>query len=354
MAGSTEPPGMPETMAALRITEWGGALEAVDAPVPEPGPTDVLVEVEATSVGLTVANAINGDLGDDPANLPRIPAHEVVGRVAERGRGVDHLEVGDLVAAYFYLACDACDACLRGREPLCADLAGYVGIDIDGGFAEYARLPAANALALPDGIDPVEATVVPDAVATPYHVAADRAAIEPGDHVMVLGAGGGVGIHLVQMAQHFGATVTAVDRAADKLAECARLGAAHAVDATETDVVDYAGSEGLRYDAIVDFTGAMDLLESVLPLLTERGRFVNLTTFPGDRLPVSPRDQVFAETEVVGSRYCGKYELVRAAELVADGTIEPVISEVATLREVPALLDRIRSGELVGRGAMRP
>jgi propanol-preferring alcohol dehydrogenase len=340
---------MSETMECLRIDEWGGDPELTEAPVPQVRANDVLVDVEATSVGLTVRNVMNGDLGDEADHLPRIPGHELVGHVAETGAGVDHLAEGDLVTAYFYLSCGHCEACRSGHDSLCPNNEGLVSVDIDGGYAEFARLPAGNAIALPEGIDPVEATVAPDAVATPYHVANQRANVEPGDDVMVLGAGGGVGIHLVQVAQQFGGDVTAVDRVGSKLDRCRELGAAHTLDTSESSLSEAA--EWGPYDAIVDFTGAVGLLEAATDLLGPRGRLVNLTTFPGRSLDLSPREQVFREMEVVGSRYCSKYELRRAAELVDEGVVEPVISEVVELGEVPDLIDRIAAGEVLGRGA---
>lgn len=340
---------MAATMECLQIESWGGDLERATVPVPEPGPGEVLVEVEATSVGLTVRNSINGDLGDDPANLPRIPGHEVIGRIAETGVGVDGLQEGDLVGAYFYLNCGRCSACRSGHEPLCSNLGGYVGIDVDGGFAEYAVLPARNALELPDDLDPVDATVVPDALATPYHVANQRARVEPDDDVLILGAGGGVGIHLVQIVQHFGGRAHAVDRVPEKLERCRELGATSTIDTSE------ASLDGLEpaFDAVVDFTGSTSLLEAATSLLAPRGRLVNLTTFPDRTFDVSPREQVIGETEVVGSRYCSKYEYLRCGELVAAGEIEPIVSEVVALDEVPDLLARIADGEVTGRGAVR-
>lgn len=344
---------MQGTMQCLQIAEWGGDLRRAERPIPGPGDGEVLVEVEATSVGLTVGNVMNGDLGDAPEDLPRIPGHEVIGRVAACGEGVTHPEPGTRVGAYFYLNCDHCDPCRRGRESLCENLEGFVSVDIDGGFAECVRLPAANALALPEGLDPVDATVVPDAVATPYHVANQRANVEPGDEVLILGAGGGVGIHLVQMAQYFGGSVTAVDRSDPKLEQCRRLGASRTVDTSEQSLGAAIGDD-VTFDSVVDFTGSMELVSAATEFLGSRGRLVNLTTFPGRSLDVSPREQVFTEMEVVGSRYCSKYELVRSAELVAEGTIEPIVTEVAEVDEVQDLIDRIRAGDLVGRGAMVP
>lgn len=342
------------SMECLQITEWGGSLERAERARPEPGEGEVLIDVEATGVGLTVSNAIAGDLGDDPANLPRIPGHEIVGRVAATGSGPTHLREGELVAAYFYLSCGHCDACRRGRDSLCLNLDGYVSVDVDGGFADYVVLPAKNVIEIPDELDPVEATAIPDAIATPYHVMNQRAAVDPGGDVLILGAGGGVGIHLVQMAQLFGASVTAVDRVQPKLDRCRELGATHVVNTETEPFEDALDALGSTYDAVVDFTGATELLEASRSYLAPRGRLVNLTTFPGRSIDLDPRRQVFGETAVVGSRYCSKYELRRSAELVATGDIDPVVTETASLPDAPQLLDRIRSGEVIGRGALVP
>ncbi|QIO25194.1 alcohol dehydrogenase catalytic domain-containing protein [Haloarcula sp. JP-L23] len=344
---------MVETMQCLQIEEWGGNLHLADRPIPKAGDGEVLLEVEATSVGLTVSNVVNGDLGSSPDDLPRIPGHEIIGRVRETGAGVSHPEAGALVGSYFYLNCGYCSACRRGNESLCENLDGFVGVDTDGGFAEYVRLPAGNLLELPERLDPVAATVVPDALATPYHVADQRANVAPGDEVLVLGAAGDVGIHLVQVAQYFGGEVTAVDRGEDGLERCRELGAKRTVD-TARQTLSAALDGDAGFDSVVDFTGSMELLAEATELLGPRGRLVNLTTFPGQTFDVSPRAQVFRETEVVGSRYCSKHEFARSAELVAEGTIEPVVSEVVEMDETGRLLERIRAGDIVGRAAMVP
>lgn len=336
-------------MECLTVTEPGGPLELDRAPVPAIGPTDVLVDVDATSVGLTVYNKIHGSLTDSSL-LPRIPGHEVVGRVAEIGEGVTSVEPGEFVGAYFYLSCGYCDPCRRAREPLCENLAGQVGVEIDGGFAEYVRLPEPNVITLAADLDPIAASAIPDAIATPYHIADRRAAIAPGDAVLVLGAGGGVGIHLVQMARYFGGTVTAVDQTAEKLEACAELGADAVLDTTERPITDLEA----RFDVIVDFTGSMALIEDAVGLLGRHGRFVHLASAYGRTYDVAPRALVGREIDVVGSRYCSKYELRRCSDLVADGVIEPIVTEVVDLGGVPELLDAIASGAVIGRGAVTP
>ena len=338
-------------MRALEIGEWGGSLRERVRPIPDPDAGEVLLEVDAVGVGRTVANVMAGNMNDDPDALPRIPGHEVVGTVASVGPGVDHVSPGDPATVYFHLVCGHCRFCHEGRDSLCRNHRGWVSAHTDGGFAEYACLPAGNVLPLPEGLDPVAATAIPDAVATPYHVATERARIGDGDRVLVLGAGGGVGIHMVQVATHVGGDVIGVDLSASKLEACLDVGATDVVNAAETDLA--SAVDGLL-DVVIDFTGDMEAVEAATDLLGPRGRLVHLTTFPGRTSEPSPRAAVSNELTVVGSRYCSKHELLAAAELVAEGSVEPVVTESVGFDGVSDLLDRITGNEVVGRGAMRP
>lgn len=337
-------------MRCLQVTETDGTLELADVPRPEIGPNDVIVDVDATSVGRTVYNNLHGRIVQDPENLPRIPGHEIVGRVSETGQGVTHVAEGDLVTTHYYLFCGHCEYCESGHEPLCENLRGHVGVDLDGGYAEYVTLPARNVIRLPGSLDPVDATAIPDAIATPYHVASQRAAIDPGDDVMVLGAGGGVGIHLVQMASHFGGEVTAVDQRSEKLQRCTELGAIRTVDTREQPIT----AEERTYDAVVDFTGSMELVTEATELIAPHGRFVHLTPFQDRTVEVTPRQLVWDEFDVVGSRYCSRYEIRRSAELVNEGVVEPIVTDVVSLDGVPELLETIAAGDHIGRGAVTP
>lgn len=345
---------MAETMDCLRIEAWDGELHRAQAPVPEVGPADVLVEVEATGVGRTVNKYVNGGMGADPDDLPRIPGHEFVGTVVETGQAVSGLTSGNRVTAYFHIGCGHCRYCQAALDPLCANHGGHVGVEMDGGFAEYERLPAGMAIPVPDGIDPVAATAIPDAIATPYHVASQRAGIDPGDRVAVLGAAGGVGIHMIQVARAFGAEVTAVDLDDGKLDACREVGAAHLVNAAGKDPGAALAEPGIEYDAVVDFTADTALLEAAVDRLAPRGSLVCLASFEGDVVGVPTKALVRGEVDVRGSRYCSKAELRAAAELVASGAVEPVVTEVVGFDGVADLLETIVENELVGRGAMRP
>ena len=339
-------------MHAQVLHAWGDALKYETVAVPKPRAGEALVRVEACGVGLTVLNYMNGNQARRADWLPRIPGHELVGTVVETGAGVEHPRVGERVLAYFYLACGHCDLCRLAHEPLCRNLRGNVGVAADGGYAEYCALPAFNLLPVPAGVEPVAATAIPDAIATPFHVSR-RASIAPGDVVVVMGAGGGVGIHMVQMARLFGARVVGVDVGDAKLAAAREAGADAVVDTGQGDTaaaVRAAAADGVS--VAIDFVGSRETLALCLEVLGKRGRLVCLTTFPGITADVSPRRLVHDEISVIGSRYASRWEMARAGELVAEGRIRPVVSEVVALERVPELHAKLRARTLIGRGAV--
>jgi len=337
-------------MKALRIETWGGRPVLGEHSTPEPGPGEVLVEVEACGVGLTVLNCIAGHLGASPDNLPRTPGHELVGTVAAVGVGVPAERVGERVAAYFYLFCGRCPACLAGLEDRCANLAGFVGVDRDGGYGELTTLPARNTIPV-GGLDPVSATVVPDAVATPVHVAR-RSGIAPGTRVAVVAAGGGVGIHMVQVARVYGGEVVGLDIDPDKLAYLGDELGVEVADSRDFESVALPAQWGGAADVVVDLLGNRASLDWALRTLGIGGRLVTLTTFPGVETPVSPREMVFRELSILGSRYATRHEVGLAAALVAAGRVRPVIGRQVGPDHVLSVHEDLRAGRLLGRGAL--
>ncbi|HSL24698.1 MAG TPA: alcohol dehydrogenase catalytic domain-containing protein [Acidimicrobiia bacterium] len=336
--------------AGYRVREWGVEPRWERFPIPTAERGEVLIEVEACGVGLTVLNCINGDLGDDPRLLPRVPGHELAGRVAEVGDGVDPTLVGRRVVAYFYLCCGHCESCRLGREQRCPNLAGFVGVHRDGGYAPWTVLPEVNVIPVPEELDSLAATVVPDAVATPVHIA-DRAESVPGDRVVVLGAGGGVGMHMIQVARHRGALVAGLDITEPKLAAIERLGAlpVRSEDVGELDPDLFGGD---RPTVVIDLLGTPATATWALSALGVGGRLVALTTFPGRPAIFEARDLVFRELAILGSRYSHRAQVVEAARLVSEGEVVPIIGEVTGPDGIPALHQKIRSGQLVGRGAL--
>lgn len=339
-------------MKALQIDEWGGDLNLVDIDRPEPSRGEALLKVGACGVGLTVCNIINGVLGEGPGNLPRVPGHEVCGEVVEVNGSSEVFEVGDRAIVYFYLMCGECRFCSMGRHPLCENFGGFVGLDIDGGYAEYVKVPIRNLIPVPGSISDVEATAVPDAIATPFHVS-KRAGIGPTDTVMVLGAGGGVGIHMVQMAKLYGATVIGVDLFDEKLEKVSEVGADYVINNSDCSIVDGVGEiVGGGVDVVIDFVGVEDLLEESVEVLGKQGRLVNLTTFDSE-VGATTAKYVLDEIDIKGSRYTSKAEVMDSVELVDSGKIEPVITEERGIDGVQELHDAlVEEKSLIGRGVL--
>jgi D-arabinose 1-dehydrogenase-like Zn-dependent alcohol dehydrogenase len=338
-------------MRALRITAWGGPLQETKIEPPILNDSDLLVRVEACGIGLTVINCMQGQLGDDPGYLPLTPGHELVGIVEAAGPAASPALLGQRVAAYFYLICGACPNCLSAQDSLCTRFRGNVGVAIDGGYAEYAVIPALNAIPVPDGINPVAATTIADAIATPVHVAR-RARIEPGTRVAVLAAGGGVGVHMVQVARAYGGEVAGLDVVPSKLAYLADEIGIAAIDSRDFGAVQLPHSWGGQADVIIDLYGRAPAQRWAVDHLARNGTLVALTTFRNESFPVSSRELVLRQLSVLGSRYNSRYEVGLAAEFVRSGRVRPVVSRVVGPEKVAATLDAIRAGTILGRAAL--
>jgi D-arabinose 1-dehydrogenase-like Zn-dependent alcohol dehydrogenase len=328
-------------------------FDLMDVPDPVAGPGEAVARVMTCGSGLTIQHV---KAGRRPAQFPRIIGHEITGEIVALGAGVTSLAVGDAVTAYFYLNCGHCRWCLANLEPLCSNLAGNVGIECDGGYAEYIRLPAHVFIKLPDGLDykahPAEIGVITDALATPYKVLR-RARIKAGETVAVFGAGGGLGIHQVMMAKWAKARVIAVDIGSAKFDACRRAGADETVDASAYDVaealIDLTHGEGV--DVAIDYVSSARTLEAAAHALGRRGRLVTLGG-AGQTFHVSARDLLLKEQDILGSRYVTRGEILETFELVKRREVWPLVTEIRPLAEAEALHERVERGEVIGRAAV--
>jgi propanol-preferring alcohol dehydrogenase len=254
--------------------------------------------------------------------------------------------------AYFYLVCGSCEACVAGEDSLCRNLAGWVGVHRDGGYAPLTVLPVRNVIPLSESVPAAQATAIPDAIATPLHVCKTRARIQRNDRVVVIGAGGGVGIHMVEMAALFGAQVIGLEAHARKFDIVRRMGGMPVLSTSfdGLDVREVWG--GGQPTVVIDLVGSRASLSWGLRALALGGRLVLLTTFRDVEVVVSPRDLVLREVTVLGSRYASKDELRESAELVAAGRIHPVVSHVVSPRDVEDVHRALVEGTLLGRGAI--
>lgn len=340
------------------LPAFGAPLRLQTAPRPSIGPNDVLLRVRAAGVGLTVVimTANPGRV----TSFPRIPGHEVAGEVVEVGAEVTSVAVGARVVCHFYLTCGACRFCRSGRETLCTAFRGYVGQASDGGYAEYMAVPARNVTPIPSGVSDLDAAIASDAIATPYHACREEARVGPGDTVLIVGAGGGVGIHGVQMAKLCGGWVVGADITDDKLDAAKAAGADAVVDGRAGDLAAQvrALTDGRGVDAAIDFVASQETLEASLASLARAGRLVIIGSRPSAvfgveaTFRVDPGRMLSDMLEIHGSRYVTLTEIQQTLELLRLGRIRAVIGRTFPLEAAEEAHELLRANALVGRAAL--
>jgi propanol-preferring alcohol dehydrogenase len=345
-------------MKAMVLRGLGQPLKLEDVAMPKVGPADVLVRVRACGIGLTVVNLIATP--GRVTSYPRIPGHEIAGDVVEVGAAVRTVKAGQRVTNHFYITCGQCKQCRSGRETLCLNPRGNIGAATDGGYAEYVVLPERNVVPIPDGVSYVDAAVASDAIATPYHACHKEARLGPGDSVLVIGAGGGVGIHMVQMARLCGARVIAADIGDDKLALAKAMGADDIIDARNGKLTDAvkALTQGLGVDAVIDIVACRATLEAGLQSLAMGGRLVIIGAQPkavygaDPGFTVNPLEFLHRGLELHSSRYVNAAEIAHTLELVRLQRIKPVVTQTFTLDRVEDAHELIRRNATTGRLAL--
>lgn len=322
-------------MRAVRL-QAVGRIEAVDVPTPDPGPGEVLVRVLAAGICGTDRHLFKGEF---PCKPPVTLGHEFCGDVVACGDGV-RMPPGTRIACDPNIACGTCDQCLRGRVNLCARNIA-IGIHRDGGFAEFATLPAHRALEVGD-LNPLHAAFAEPLACTLHGV--DLGAPRPGESVIVLG-GGVIGLLAVQLARNAGADVVLVTRHPDKRALAERLGAT-ATAATEADA---RALLPLGADLILECAGVAETVEMAPRLTRAGGRIVILGVLPkGEKVQIEPFDLLFREIQLLHS-FINPFTQGRAVAMLRRGQINvaPLISRTIPLSEAPrAIAEAALPGEV--------
>ena len=204
-------------MKALFVNTPGDdpELEVREVDTPIPGPGEALLKIAAAGMCSHDVAIMRGLLRRG-VNLDVILGHEISGSVESIGSDVEELAVGDSVVSTLTVFCGKCDRCLSGHEYRCRTGHG-LGHAVNGGFAEYIVLPERCLIPLPEGVTLEQASIVACPMGVALQALKDEAQVQPGESVLVTGAGGGLGIHAVQIATALGAQVMAVTYSEDKL-----------------------------------------------------------------------------------------------------------------------------------------
>ena len=340
-----------DTMTAYRIVAWGEPPRLTDAPVPEPGPGEVLVEVAGNGLchsDVTMA-AMPAEVADALGwSLPFTLGHEVGGRVAALGDGVAGFAVGEAVALVSPASCGTCSACRRGHDSACPHGLAGRGYGRDGGLARYVVAPAPRGVVRLGGLDPLAAGPLTDAGATSHHaVARVVPRLEGGDTAVVVGAGG-LGAFAVQLLRALApvARVVAVDTNPARRAVALDLGAHEAV--AEVREAAAPGTAG----AVLDLVGTDATIAAGVAAVRPYGAFALVGAAGGTlRRPWFgglPRD-----ADVFSFQGSSIADVTAVVALAGAGRIRSEI-DVFPLTRVADAYDALEAGTLRGRAVVTP
>lgn len=339
-------------MRAVRIHKHGG-LEALTyevAPDPKIQANEVLIEVKACALNHLDLWARKGIAGIK-LPLPIIPGSDISGVVADLGPLAQGVKKGDKVVLAPGVSCGECKACLAGDDNLCPEYA-ILGYRRDGGCAELVKVPSSNVLPMPEGLSFVEAAAIPFTFLTAWHMVVTRAKVQPGEDVLILSAGSGVGSAAIQIAKLFGARVIATAGTEDKLSKAMELGADDVIHALKKDIY----SEVMRLtnkkgvEVVIEHTGPATWEKSILSL-ARNGRLVTCGATTGPIVKLDLRYLFSKHLTLLGSYMGSKAELLQVLKYFPDKKLWPVVDRVFTLKDIKAahkfLEDRRHFGKVV-------
>ncbi|NYS48658.1 alcohol dehydrogenase AdhP [Streptococcus danieliae] len=332
-------------MKAVVVNAEGTGVEVIEKEFRPIEAGEALVEIEYCGVCHTDLHVAHGDFGKVPG---RVLGHEGIGLVKEVAPDVRNLKVGDRVSvAWFFQGCGSCEYCTTGRETLCRDVKN-AGYSVDGGMAKQCIVTADYAVKVPDKLDPAQASSITCAGVTTYK-AIKEANVQPGQWVVIYGAGG-LGNLAIQYAKKvFNAHVIAVDINQDKLDLALESGADISLNGREIEDIPGKIMEitGLGAHAAVVTAVSKVAFNQAVDSLRAAGVLVAVG-LPSEYMDLSIVKLVLDGIKVVGSLVGTRKDLEEAFQFGAEGLVVPVV-QLRPVEEATAVFDEMEAGTIQGR-----
>jgi D-arabinose 1-dehydrogenase-like Zn-dependent alcohol dehydrogenase len=345
-------------MKAVVVRAPGGAevLKIEQVADPAPGPKDVVIKVDACGVCFHDIVTRNGTLKYG-VHMPCILGHEISGTVVEVGRDVRGFRKDDRVATVQrYHICGTCRYCRTGREPLCPErrFAGDWGLV--GGYAEYVAIEDDNVALVPEGVALQDASIVACAVGTILNAIREVGRLAPGESALVTGAGGGLGMHAVQLARLAGSYVIAQTTSPEKADQIRAVGAHEVIvhgrgEDFSGAVKKATGGEGV--DLAIDNVGSQ-LFDPIRRSLGIGGRWIMIGQLTGQFVPFNPAQLFLKNISMVSATSTTRKQLQDCLALVARGAVKPIISVALALDKAAEAHALVEAGKAAGRIVLRP
>jgi NADPH:quinone reductase-like Zn-dependent oxidoreductase len=337
-------------MRAVVMRAHGGpdVLRDEDFPDAVARPGEVLVRVRACALNHLDLWTRKGGAGKSPA-FPHILGCDIAGEIAALPEPVAGLAVGQRVMLSPGTSCGRCRMCLSGEDSSCRDYR-ILGAQVHGGYAELVRCPAANVIAIPDGIAFEDAAAFPLVFLTAWRMLVKRAQLARGEDVLIWAAGSGVGMAAIQIAKILGARVIATGGSAAKLDKARALGADETIDHHKQDVAAevrrLTGEKGV--EVVIEHTGQDTWARSILSL-AHRGRLVTCGATTGPEGATDLRHLFAKQLTLMGSYMGSKADLLEAAPLFFDGRLRPVVHAVLPLADAARAHEMMEASRHFGK-----
>jgi len=340
-------------MKAVRIHQFGGpeVLIYEDVPDPQLRKDQVLVRVRACSLNHLDVWVRKGLPG---VKLPHILGSDVAGEIVEVGDYVSGFKAGQRVLLAPMHFCGHCEKCVAGLQNQCPEFT-VLGNAVDGGNCELIAAPPANVIPIPDSLDFNQAASVPLVFVTAWHMLVGRAAIRPGQTVLVLGASSGVGIAAIQIAKLFHCRVITTAGDETKLVKGRELGADYGIDHYKQKISDevrkITNKEGV--DIVVEHVGAATWDESVKSLKSG-GTLVTCGATTGPQVGIDLRHLFARQLSLLGSYMGTMGELHEVLKHVFAGRLKPVVDRTFRLSEIRDAHEYLEKSQMFGKIVVNP
>ncbi len=338
-------------MRAVTLRSHGGPDVVVVEDVPRPradGPDDVVVALKAAALNHLDLFVVRGLPGASPS-FPHVLGADGAGVVEAVGPAVTRVKPGDRVLLNPGVSCQRCEYCLAGEQSLC-ETYRLLGEHLPGTFAEAVRVPQWSVYPAPPDVSWTDAAAFPLVHLTAWRMLATRAAVRPGERVLIWGIGGGVALAALGIARLLGATVLVTSSSDAKLARARELGAEvtlnHAAADVPREVRRLTGGRGV--DVVVDSVGEATW-ERSLRMLAPGGRLVTCGATTGPRVETDVRRMFWYHHTLLGSTMGNAREFAAVLRLLGAGTLRPVVDSVVPLAEARGALERMASGAHFGK-----
>jgi D-arabinose 1-dehydrogenase-like Zn-dependent alcohol dehydrogenase len=314
-------------MQAITFRAFGppDVLQVTEVDRPAPGPEDVLIRIGAAGICYHDVLSRGGKIPGEPG---RILGHEIAGEIVAAGANVAPARIGERVVIYQRLFCGTCRNCLRGRQDLCRN-GRVLGEEGAGGYAEFACVPARNAIPIPAGLDITAAALAVCPVGTSVRATLGVAQTEPGQVVLVTGAGGGLGLHQIQVAKSVQARVIAVTSSADKVDVVRAAGADEVVISPDLkfsrEVWRLTGKQGA--DVVLENVVTGTFSES-LRSCAQQATVVVLGNIGARPVDIDPGLIIVRRIRIAGSGNATFKDVHMALHLMATKAVKPFIGHV--------------------------